>query len=101
MYRLAHFQFPDGLDSSSKRVIQVSEEENAWIVKIKFSLAPNTISEIVGLWFHYFCQIGVIDWVSVGLYLNIKALFVIKCVPTAYAAVPAEFISKDLLLASS
>ena len=60
-----------------------------------FSLAPNTISEGVGLLLHYFCQIGVVD--AVGLYLKIKALLVVKCLPTAYAAVPAELINKDLL----
>ena len=66
-----------------------------------FSLAPNTISKGVGLWFHYFCQMGAVYAVSVGLYLKIKALLVAKCVPDAYAAVPAELITKDLLFASS
>jgi len=66
-----------------------------------FSLAPNTISEGVGLKGHYFCQIGVVDAVSVGLYLKIKASLVVKCMPPAYAAVPAELINKYLLLASS
>ena len=44
---------------------------------------------------------GVVYEVLVGLYRNIKALLRVKCVPTAYAAVPAELISKNLLLASS
>ncbi len=66
-----------------------------------FSLAPNTMSEGVGLKFHLYCQIGLVDAFSVGLYLKIKALMAFKCVPTANAAVPAELISKDPMLASS
>ena len=69
---------------------------------MRFSLAPNTISkgvEILG--FQYCCQIGLVDALSVGLYLKIKAILRVKCVPVAYAAVPSELINKDLLLASS
>jgi hypothetical protein len=69
------------------------------IAKMTFSLAPNTTSDGAGLSLHYFCQIGVVDTVSAGLYLNIKALLAVKCLPTAYAAVPSELISKNLLLA--
>ena len=64
-------------------------------------MAPNTISKGLGLEFHLFYQIGVVDAVLVGSYLKIKALLVVKCVPTTNTAVPAELINKDLLLASS